>query len=209
MTFSIAALDLATGELEVAVATKNLAVGSAVPWARAGVGAIATQAESNVEFGPAGLDLLESGLDPQKALDRLIKGDDGRAHRQVGILDARGRAAAWTGDGCPDWAGHVMGDGYACQGNILAGPQVINALAAAFEAVPGPLPERMVAGLEAAQAAGGDSRGRQSSAIYVAKADSGRCSRSDRYIDLRVDDNADPIPELKRLLALHRETFKT
>ena len=144
---------------------------------------------------------------PEEALDRLIASDGGRAHRQVGILDAHGRTAAWTGDGCPDWAGHVMGDGYACQGNILTGPQVIDALASAFEAAEGPLPERMMARLEAAQAAGGDSRGRQSSAIYIAKADSGRHGRPDRYIDLRVDDHTDPIPELKRLLALHREKF--
>ena len=209
MTFSIVALDLDTGEIGVAVATKNLAVGAMVPWARAGVGAVATQAHSNVEFGPAGLDLLESGLSAEATLERLIASDDGRAERQVGILDSQSRTAAWTGDGCLQWAGHHVGDGYTCQGNILSRPQVVDALACAFEAAEGPLPERMMAGLEAAQAAGGDSRGRQSSAMYVAKASAGILGRGDRYIDLRVDDHADPIPELKRLLALHREKFGT
>lgn len=204
MTFSIVGLDPETGEIGVAVATKNLAVGAAVVWARTAAGAIATQAQSNVEFGPSGLDLLEQGLSAQETLDRLIAGDDGRDHRQVGVIDSEGHTANWTGDECQPWAGHSAGEGYACQGNILAGPQVIDALTSAFEVAEGPLPERMMAGLEAAQAAGGDSRGRQSSAIYIAKAGGGILGRGDRYIDLRVDDHTDPIPELRRLLTLHR-----
>jgi uncharacterized Ntn-hydrolase superfamily protein len=191
----------------VGVASKFLAVGAVVPWARAGAGAIATQAWANLSYGPDGLALLEAGHPAPEVVERLTAADERRDTRQVGVVDAVGRAAAWTGKDCSPWAGHVIGDGYATQGNILTGEAVTASMAAAFEASRGPLPERLLTALAAGQAAGGDSRGQQSAALYVVKDKGSYGGYLDRYVDLRVDDHAAPIDELRRLLALHRLYF--
>jgi uncharacterized Ntn-hydrolase superfamily protein len=206
-TFSIAAVDLATGEAGIAVASKFLAAGSIVAWARAGAGAVATQAWANASFGPDGLDMLATRIPAGDVLERLISRDDGRDHRQVGIVDTEGRAAAWTGRDCMPWAGHIIGAGFTCQGNILAGERVVGSMAETFEGSTGALPERLVAALTAGQAAGGDSRGQQSAALYVAKEKGSYGGYIDRYVDLRVDDHATPIDELRRLLELNRLYF--
>jgi len=206
-TFSIVALDPATGELGVAVASKFLAVGALVPWARAGAGAIATQAWANLGYGPEGLALLEQGVPAAEVVRRLTEGDQDREHRQLGVVDRTGEAAAWTGRECFPWAGHRTGKGYTCQGNILTGDAVVASMAATFERASGPLPERLVTALEAGQAEGGDSRGQQSAAIYVVKEKGGYGGWLDRYIDLRVDDHPAPIVELRKLLELHRLYF--
>ena len=206
-TFSIVALDSSTGELGIGVASKFLAVGAAVPWARAGAGAIATQAWANLSYGPDGLDLLERGTAAEEVVKRLTEPDDNREHRQLGVVDRAGNAAAWTGTDCFNWAGHRIGTGYTCQGNILTGPDVVDAMAEAFERTSGLLPERLVAALEAGQARGGDSRGQQSAALYVVKEKGSYGGFIDRYVDLRVDDHAEPIPELRKLLEMHRLYF--
>lgn len=206
-TFSIVAIDLASGDLGIAVASKFLAVGAVVPWASAGVGAVATQSYANTAFGPEGLHLLSMGTPPQMALEKLLADDMERAKRQVGLVDAHGHAATYTGSECHAWAGGRTGSGYACQGNILAGPGVVDALAEIFEATSGPLAERLVAALAAGQAAGGDSRGQQSAALIVVRAGGGYAGFNDRYIDLRVDDHPTPIGELRRLLSIHNLYF--
>lgn len=206
-TFSIVARDPGTGELGVGVASKFLAVGAVVPWARAGVGAVATQAWANLSFGPGGLVLLEQGVSAPEAVSRLTGADEGREHRQLGIVDAAGRAAAWTGRECMPWAGHITGSGCTCQGNILTGEAVVRAMSNSFEHSTGPLPERLAAALAAGQTAGGDSRGQQSAALYVVKEKGSYGGYLDRYIDLRVDDHAAPIDELRKLLELHRLYF--
>jgi uncharacterized Ntn-hydrolase superfamily protein len=203
-TFSIAAYDSQNGDLGVAVASKFLAVGAVVPWARAGAGAVATQALANIAYGPDGLALLERGYTAQTALDALLADDEMREHRQVGIVDAHGGAAAHTGKECMDWAGHATGPGFAAQGNILAGAGVVQAIVEAFSAAQGELAERLLAALKAGDAAGGDRRGRQSAALYVARAGGAYGGLLDRYIDLRVDDHPAPVAELARLLKLHR-----
>lgn len=203
-TFSIAARDPQNGDLGVAVASKFLAVGSVVAWAQAGIGAVATQALANVGFGPRGLALMADGNSAQAALDALLAEDEGRDHRQAGFVDAQGNTAAFTGSACFDWAGQIIGEGFTVQGNILAGPQVAQAIAAAFRASTGELAERLLAALNAGDQAGGDRRGRQSAALYVARANGSYGGYTDRYIDLRVDDQPDPVPELARLLKLHR-----
>jgi uncharacterized Ntn-hydrolase superfamily protein len=208
-TFSIVACEPATGECGIAVASKFLAVGAVVPWARAGVGAIATQAWANLSYGPDGLALLASGLDAAEVVARLTAADERCEMRQLGIVDAAGRAAAWTGKECMPWAGHRTGDGYACQGNILIGEAVVQAMAVTFERTSAPLPERLLAALEAGQAVGGDSRGQQSAALYVAREKGSYGGYLDRYVDLRVDDHAAPVEELRRLLDLHRLYFGT
>jgi uncharacterized Ntn-hydrolase superfamily protein len=186
------------------VQSKFLAVGSVVSWARAGAGAIASQALANVRYGPDGLDLLAAGLSAEQALNQLLAADPGAEQRQVGIVDAQGRSAAHTGSACMPWAGQRLGPGYAVLGNILAGERVLAAMAESFERVGGELAERMVAALAAGQAAGGDRRGRQSSAVYVARTGGAYGGNHDRYVDLRVDDHPEPIEELDRLLKLHR-----
>jgi uncharacterized Ntn-hydrolase superfamily protein len=206
-TFSIVARDPETGDLGVAVQSRFLGVGSVVPWARADVGAIATQAWANTTFGPEGLRLLAAGRPAAEVLKTLVAGDDGSAWRQLGIVDAKGRAASFTGEKALDWAGHRTGDGFACQGNILAGEEVVEAMAKAFRESEEPLPERLVAALRAGQAAGGDRRGRQSAALLVVRAGGGYSGFNDRYVDLRVEDHERPIEELARVLALHRKTF--
>lgn len=206
-TFSIVARDPANGDLGVAVQSKFLAVGAVVPWARAEVGAIATQALANIGYGPNGLALLEQGLSAQEVLHQLLVNDPEREHRQVGIVDARGQAAAHTGRACQHWAGHVIGPGFCCQGNILAGEAVVNRMAEVYSqstAQGGELAERLVAALDAGQAAGGDKRGRQGAALYVVRQGGSYGGLLDRYVDLRVDDHPEPIKELARILKLHR-----
>ncbi|HEY3209557.1 MAG TPA: DUF1028 domain-containing protein [Actinomycetota bacterium] len=207
MTFSIVAVDPNAGEIGVATESKFLAVGAVVPWARGGVGAVATQSFADATFGPRGLDLLASGVAPQDAVDRLLQGDQRREERQVGIVDARGRAASFTGSGCFEHATSLTGPGYACQGNILASGDVIPAIADAFKAATGPLAERLIEALRAGQRAGGDRRGQESAALLVAKPGGGYGGNNDRYIDLRVDRHDEPIEELARLLSLHRLYF--
>jgi len=202
-TFSIAAADPATGEVGVAVASRFFAVGSVVPWARAGAGAVATQAYANTGFGLRGLDLLALGVAPKEALDVLLRADDGRDRRQIGIVSPTGASATFTGPGCNAWAGGRSGPGYAVQGNILVGEAVVAAMEKAFlESAGKPLAERMLAALRAGDAAGGDARGKQSAALIVARANGGYGGFTDRAIDVRVDDSKDPFGELARLTGL-------
>ncbi len=208
MTFSICAFDPETGELGIAVQSKFLAVGAVVPWARAGIGAIATQSWANTSYGPRGLDLLASGLGPDAVVQRLVADDADREKRQFGIVDARGRVATYTGAECFGWAGGITGRCYCAQGNILAGPAVIEGMVRGFEDVPGTLADRLVAALHAGQRGGGDRRGMQSAALLVVKEKGGYGGFNDRYIDLSVDDHARPIDELERLLALYKLYFK-
>jgi uncharacterized Ntn-hydrolase superfamily protein len=204
-TFSIVALDPENGDVGAAVQSRYFAVGAVVQWARAGVGAVATQAAGRAAYGPEILDLLARGLDPQAAISRALADDERRETRQLGVVDAQGRAAAFTGSECNEWAGHATGPGYAAQGNILAGERVVTEMARAFEETGGALAERLVAALEAAQAAGGDRRGQQSAALVVERPGGISESREgiDRIVDLRVDDHEEPIRELRRLLGLH------
>jgi uncharacterized Ntn-hydrolase superfamily protein len=204
-TFSIVGADQATGEVGCAVQSKYFAVGAVVPWAKAEIGAVATQAAGVAAYGPAVLELLEAGRDPASALAEALADDDERETRQLGVVTADGRAAAHTGSDCNAWAGHETGPGFAVQGNILAGEQVVAEMARAYRETAGTLAERLVAALEAGQAAGGDSRGQQSAAVIVERAgarDEGR-EGVDRVTDLRVDDHPEPIAELRRLLDIH------
>ncbi len=207
-TFSIVAADPEADEVGVAVQSKFLAVGALVPWARGAVGAVATQAFAEVTFGPRGLHLLAMGLEPQEVLDELLKGDEQAESRQVGIVDATGRSASFTGQECFEHAGSVTGPGFACQGNILASENVVPAMAEAFENAAGPLAERLVEALRAAQRAGGDRRGQESASLLIAKPGGGYGGTHDRYIDLRVDHHPEPIEELARLLDLHHLYFQ-
>ncbi len=206
-TFSIVAYDSENGDLGVAVQSKFLAVGSAVPWAKAGVGAIATQSWANTSYGPRGLEMMDKGMSAQEAVTRLTEEDSDRALRQVGVVDARGNAAAFTGDDCYAWAGHIIGKNYACQGNILVSEDTVTAMAHAFEETPGTLADRLLAALAAGQAAGGDRRGQQSAALLVVRKRGGYGGFNDRYVDLRVDDHPSPIDELARLLRLYELYF--
>ena len=207
MTFSIVALDPATGDLGVAVQSKFLAVGAVVPWAQAGVGAIATQSFANVGYGPGGLALLADGLGADETLARLVESDSLRDQRQAGIVDASGLAATHTGRQCFAWAGGRIGPGYAAQGNILAGAGVVDGLADTFVAGGRPFPELLVDCLAAADAAGGDRRGRESAALLVVRAGGGYGGGNDRWMDLRVDHHDDPIGELARLVDLQHLYF--
>ncbi len=199
-TFSIVARDPATGDLGVAVQSKFFAVGSVVPFAAAGIGAVATQSYANTTFGPRGLEMLAEGTAPTGVIDALLADDADRGLRQVGLVDAAGNATNFTGDGCLPWAGARLGEGYSVQGNLLAGPEVVDAMAAAYEDTSGDLATRLVASLAAGQAAGGDKRGRQSAALLVVREGGGYGGLDDRYIDLRVDDHDTPVAELQRLL---------
>lgn len=207
-TFSIVACDVDVLEWGVAVQSKFLAVGALVPWARAGVGAVATQSYANVSFGPRGLELMAGGLNAAQALERLIADDKGRAHRQVGLVDASGNPATFTGDECHDWAGGLTGAGYAAQGNILVSAATVEAMARSFEQARGELADRLVTALAAGQAAGGDRRGQQSAAVLVVRPGGGYGGYNDRYLDLRVDDDPEPIERLKALVDLHHLFFK-
>ena len=203
MTFSIVARDSETGDLGVAVASKFLAVGSVVPHAIAGVGAIATQAAANVRYGPDGLALLGSGSSPDEAVRDMTQADEGRDHRQLGIVDAQGRSATYTGSGCINWAGGRTAENVACQGNILTGADVVDALMDTFTAGGAAFPELLLRALKAADVAGGDRRGRESAALLVVRDGGGYGGGSDRWIDLRVDDHPTPVDELGRLLELN------
>lgn len=207
MTFSIVALDPATGDLGVAVQSKFLAVGAVVPWATAGVGAVATQSFANVGYGPDGLALLAEGASAADTLARLVAADTLRDQRQAGIVDAHGGGATYSGPQCFAWAGGRTGAGYAAQGNILAGAGVVDGLADTFLAGGRPFPELLVACLAAADAAGGDRRGRESAALLVVRAGGGYGGGNDRWMDLRVDHHEDPIGELGRLVDLQHLYF--
>ncbi len=204
MTFSIVARDPQTGELGVAVESKFLAVGAVVPWAKAGVGAIATQAWANTTYGPRGLELLASGLSAHETLAQLTSEDAGRADRQVGIIGVSGEPATFTGDQCFPWAGGHVGEHYTCQGNILVSEETVLSIARTFEQTTGHLCDRLVAALAAGQAAGGDSRGQQSAVLLVVREGGGYSGFNDRFIDLRVDDHPHPIAELYRILQLQK-----
>ena len=207
-TYSIVACDLDAQQWGVAVQSKFLAVGSVVPWAEPGVGAVATQSYANPRYGPDGLTLLRDGKSPQETIDSLTAADKDRDHRQVGIVDAQGRGATFTGSSCHDWAGGRTGDGYAAQGNILVSAATVDALATTFEANGHlELPERLIECLAAAQAAGGDRRGQQSASLLVVEKNAGYANLSDTVVDLRVDDHERPVAELRRIYALHRELF--
>jgi uncharacterized Ntn-hydrolase superfamily protein len=206
-TYSLCASDLERGEWGVAVQSRFLAVGSVVSWAEAGVGAVATQALANPRYGPEGLALLREGRSAEDVVEALVGADDGRDDRQLGVVDARGGAATYTGAACFDWAGGRTGPGYAAQGNILVSGATVDALTETFEASSGPLAERLIAALAAGEAAGGDRRGRQSAALLVVSAGGGYGGMSDVAVDLRVDDHSEPIEELARLYGLHELYF--
>jgi uncharacterized Ntn-hydrolase superfamily protein len=206
-TFSIVAYDPETQELGVAVHSRVVAVGSIVPFAKAGVGAIATQSLANVSFGPRGLEMLEEGLSAEETLDRLLADDEGRELRQVGIIAADGTTAQFTGSECVPWAGGKSGENYCVQGNILAGEEVVTAMAEAFETTEGDLADRLLAALDAGDAAGGDTRGKQAAALLIVREGWGYAGLNDRYRDIRVDDHPDPIVELRRVYEVHKSVF--
>lgn len=206
-TFSIVGYDPEAQEWGIGVQSKFLAVGAVVPWARAGVGAVATQSFANTAFGPDGLGFMAQGLSAQDAMEKLLAADPQREHRQVGIVDSQGRSATFTGKECFPWAGGIAGKNFAAQGNILVSEATVGALAETFRASKGSLAERLVAALDAAQDAGGDRRGRQSAAVLVVKEKGGYGGLNDRYVDLRVDDHVEPIKELGRLLGLYKLYF--
>jgi len=207
VTFSIVGFDPANGDLGIAVASKFPCVGAVVPWAKAGAGAVATQAWANTDLGSDGLRLMASGMPAASALDAVLEGDDGRDERQAGFVDAHGDAATFTGSGCVDWAGGVTGEHSAAQGNILAGAAVVASMSDAFAASEGDLSDRLLVALLAGDAAGGDRRGKQSAALLVVRAGGGYEGRNDRYIDLRVDDHPEAPAELARLFTVWDDTM--
>jgi uncharacterized Ntn-hydrolase superfamily protein len=206
-TYSVAACDLDAGQWGVATQSKFLAVGSVVPWAEPGVGAIATQAYANPRYGPQGLELLRQGLSATEVVERLTTADGGRDHRQLGVVDALGRGASYTGSECLDWAGGRSGSCYAAQGNILVSAETVDGIAETFEQGSGPLALRLIDCLDAAQAAGGDRRGQQSAALLVVEKDGGYAGLSDVVVELRVEDHERPLEELRRLYGLHDAMF--
>jgi uncharacterized Ntn-hydrolase superfamily protein len=206
-TFSIVGFDPETDTWGVAVQSKFLAVGAIVPWARAGVGAVATQALANFNYGPRGLKLMSQGKTAQETVEALISSDDEREHRQLGVVDAAGRAATFTGSECFEWAGGVTGEHYTAQGNILVGRETVEAMARTFEGTSGGLAGRLLAALDAGQGAGGDSRGKQSAALLIVREGGGYGGDNDHVVDLRVDDHPEPIRELIRLRTLHTLYF--
>jgi uncharacterized Ntn-hydrolase superfamily protein len=201
-TFSIVGYDPDKKDWGVAVASKFFAVGSVVPWAKAGVGAVATQSFANTTYGPRGLELMEKGKTPEEAIKELTDNDPQKDRRQVGMVDAKGNVATFSGKECIPWAGGVTGKHYAAQGNILVGEQVVKAMGEAFEKTEGSLAEKLMAALEAGDDAGGDSRGKQSAALFVVREKGGYAGFNDRYIDIRVDDHTEPTKELRRLLKI-------
>ena len=206
-TYSIVGWDSVTGDLGIAVQSKFLGVGAVVPYAKAGVGAVATQAFANTTYGPKGLSLLETGLSAQEVTSLLLAGDSAISERQIGIVDARGNAFAHTGSKCINYAGQITGKGYAAQGNILAGREVVEGMARAFENTNGDLAERLLSALEAGERAGGDKRGRQSAALLVVRDKGGYAGMNDRFIDIRVDDDSLPLVQLRRIYNLWQVTF--
>jgi uncharacterized Ntn-hydrolase superfamily protein len=206
-TYSIVGADPEAGECGVAVQSKFLGVGAFVPWARGGVGAVATQASAEITYGNRGLDLLESGLSPEEAVDSLVTADDMRDHRQVGIVSADGRSATFTGADCFEHAVGIAGESFAAQGNILTSPDVPEAMATAFTGGTGSLASRLLASLAAGQEAGGEKRGMESAALLVVRPEGGYGGNNDRWLDLRVDHSVSPIEELGRLLDLHTLYF--
>jgi uncharacterized Ntn-hydrolase superfamily protein len=206
-TFSIIGFDPETNELGVAVESKFLSVGAVVPWVGSSVGAIATQSWANTTYGPRGLELLRRGATPDDVIRMMTSDDENTAERQVGIVDAHGRSATYTGARCKEWAGGSAGPNYAAQGNILAGQAVVDSMVKTFTQARGYLADRLVAALRAGQTAGGDRRGQQSAALYIAKPSGGYGGFNDRYVDLRVDDHAQPIEELARILEQHKLYF--
>jgi len=207
-TFSIVAYDPETQELGIAVQSKFIAVGAVVPWAQAGVGAVATQSFANTTYGPKGLELLAAGKTPEEAIRELTGADGDAGRRQAGIVDAKGRSATFTGEKCMAWAGGAKGENYCCQGNILAGEAVVAAMEKSFKESKGDLGERLIAALQAGQDAGGDKRGMQSAALLIVREGWGYAGFNDRYRDVRVDDHPKPIEELKRVYSLHRKIFQ-
>jgi len=206
-TFSIVAYDRRNGDLGVAVQSKFIAVGAVVPWAKAGVGAVATQASANVSYGLRALEMLQSGLTSTQTLERLLREDREAQVRQVAIVDSKGNVAVHTGKKCMNWAGHLIGDCFSCQGNILEGKEVIDSMAQTYGAVKGDLVDRLLSALAAGQKAGGDRRGQQSAAILVVRERGGYEGFTDRYVDLRVDDSPHPIDELRRITNLYSMTM--
>lgn len=207
MTFSIVGYDPIEKEWGIAVQSKFLGVGAVVPWAKAGVGAIATQSYANTAYGPKGLELLAQGKSAPETMELLLADDPDKEMRQVGLIDASGNAAAFTGKACYDWAGGITGPNFTAQGNILVDDQTVKAMAATFQAAQGTLAEKLLAALDAGQEAGGDSRGQQSAALYVVKEKGGYGGYNDRYIDLRVDEHPKPIKELIRIYQLQQLYF--
>jgi uncharacterized Ntn-hydrolase superfamily protein len=208
-TFSIAAYDAGRHEWGVAVQSKFLAVAALVSWARAEAGAVATQSFCNLAYGRDGLDMMAKGMSAKATIEALTQADAQRGLRQVGMVDRQGSAAAYTGDGCYDWAGHVVGDGFTCQGNILV-PGTVEAMAVRYEAArrgPGELADWLVAALAAGQEAGGDKRGRQAAGVMVVRENGGYGGQTDRYLDLRVDDDSHPITKLQQLVDMHHLFF--
>jgi uncharacterized Ntn-hydrolase superfamily protein len=201
-TFSIVGYDPDRKEWGVAVASKYLAVGAVVPWAKAGVGAVATQSYVNVSYGPKGLDLMAQGTSAEETIKALTDADNGKDVRQVGVIDAQGNPATFSGSKCLNWAGGKTGKHFTCQGNILTGENVVQEMARAYEETKGPLAWRLVAALEAGEKAGGDSRGKQSAAVLVVRDKGGPAGLNDRLVDFRVDDHATPVQELARILSL-------
>jgi uncharacterized Ntn-hydrolase superfamily protein len=206
-TFSIVACDLEEQSWGVAVASKFLAVGAVVPWAQANAGAIATQSYANTAYAPAALARMEAGESADLVLQKLLDSDPDKANRQVGLVDRSGRSATFTGENCYDWAGGLVGPGYAVQGNILKGELVVRAISETFLAAGGNLAQRLYQSLLAGDRAGGDRRGRQSSALLVVKPSGGYGGFNDRWLDLRVDDHSNPVPHLGELLGLHELYF--
>lgn len=206
-TFSIVGYDPKAEEWGIAVQSKFIACAAVVSWARAGAGAVATQSYANTSYGPRGLELMAAGMSAQQALELLLADDPEREKRQVGLVDAKGNAATFTGSECFDWAGGICGDNFAAQGNILVGRETVDAMAETFTATPGPLAERLLAALDAGQAAGGDSRGKQAAGLLVVRDKGGYGGFNDRAVDLRVDEHPDPIKELIRIYKLHKIYF--
>ncbi len=206
-TYSLAARDPQNGDFGIVVQSKFPAVGVMVPWAKADIGAVATQAWANTSYGPRGLELLRKGKSVSETLRILLSDDDNAEHRQVGIVDAKGNAIAHTGDECMEWAGHLTGNGFTCQGNILTGEAVIVSMVEAYEQTEGDLIDKLFASLKAGQAAGGDRRGMQSAAILVVREKGGYEGGTDRYVDVRVDDHQDPIKELERVFGVYDMTL--
>lgn len=206
-TFSIVGFDPETGELGVAVASKFLSVGAVVPYAKAGVGAVATQSWANLSYGPDGLDLLEQGLTPEEVIEKLTENDERKTFRQVGIVDVNGNSATFTGEESYAWSGGKAGQYYAAQGNILVDEKTVDQMGEVFTTTEGTLAERLLLALAAGEAAGGDSRGKQSAALLIVKENGSYGGYNDKYIDLRVDDHVEPVKELERLFNLHQLYF--